>query len=147
MSRNIMCSKTEQLGCKFSIRFDLVNCEVGFSQFNAKWFRSKDGLIQGNSDKWDCTYYTIGSDVALEDAQKEFNRDCEAFDVHLYYSVDKGPICLIDMEPLIGSDYSYDDKETEEEVLQLLVDDYVSRSEILEEAEAELLNFIAELTK
>jgi hypothetical protein len=146
MSHNILCSKTETLG-KFSIRFDLVDCEVGFSQFSAKWFRSKDGLIQGSSDRWDCTYYTIGSDVELEDAQKEFDRDCEAFDVHLYYSVYKGSLCLIDMEPLIGSDYSYDDKEAEGEILQLLVDDYVSKLEILEEAEAKLLNIIAELTK
>ena len=51
------------------------------------------------------------------------------------------------MEPLIGSDYSYDDKEAEEEILQLLVDDYVSKLEILEEAEVKLLNIIAELTK
>lgn len=146
MSHNILCSKTETLG-KFSIRFDLVDCEVGFSQFSAKWFRSKDGLIQGSSDRWDCTYYTIGSDVGLEDAQKEFDRDCEAFDVHLYYSVYKGSLCLIDMEPLIGTDYNWMDKEQPEDILKLLIKDHAETEALEQQAEAELLNVIAELTK
>lgn len=147
MSHNIMCSKSETFG-KFTIRYDLVNCECGLSQFRDKWKESIDGLVIGSDGgRWTCAWYTIGEDCTVEQAQKEFDRDCEAFDVHVYASVYKGSVCLIDMEPLIGSDYNWDDQTSPEELLAYLIRDYGNQKELEQMATEELLKAIRELTE
>jgi hypothetical protein len=51
------------------------------------------------------------------------------------------------MEPLIGTDYNWMDKEQPEDILKLLIKDHAETEALEQQAEAELLNVIAELTK
>ena len=73
----------------FEIVYKLVSYEnEGFSLFNDKWGRSDSGeVMDDRGNKWTCSWYAIGNDVSVENAQKEFDRDCEAFDVHLFADV------------------------------------------------------------
>lgn len=129
MSEVISSKKIVKNG--FTLLVELVALyECGFSQFNDKWKRDQDGLIVcDNGDYWNCTWYTIGvlkhgADVTAYQAQKEFDRDCGAFDVCLNVKVLKSDIELID-QTIINSDYSYDDDQTPEQVLEYLQSDYL----------------------
>lgn len=106
MSREILASKTiEKNG--FDFKLDLLSyADCGMSSFDDKWIRNVDGPIRGSNDNFDCTWYDIGSDLTIEQAQEDFDRDVQAFDVHLFVAVSKNGIELIN-DPVIGSDYNY----------------------------------------
>ncbi len=104
------------------------------TDFNNKWKRDHSGLIVGSDGtNWDTDYYTIGTlkhgaDVTTYMAQKEFNRDCEAFDISLIITVFKNGVELA-TEYVINADYNYNDEETPDQVLERLYLDYGNNSE------------------
>ena len=106
MSREILASKTiEKNG--FEFRLDLLSyADCGMSSFDDKWILDVNGPIQGDDNNFDCTWYDIGSDLTIKQAQADFDRDVQAFDVHLFINVSKNGIELIN-DPVIGSDYNY----------------------------------------
>lgn len=118
MSREILATKTiEKHG--FEFKLDLLSySDCGMTLFDEKWVRNVDGPIQGSHDNFDCTWYEIGSDVTVEQTQKAFDRDVEAFDVHLFVTVSKKGVELIN-DPVVGSDYNYS------EDADLLLDDLI----------------------
>ena len=141
MSREILASKTiEKNG--FEFKLDLLSCaDCGMSSFDDKWIRNADGPIQGSNDNFDCTWYDIGSDLTIEQAQEDFDRDNQAFDVHLFVTVSKNGIELIN-DPVIGSDYNYSEDE------DLLLDDlieYVDFDDYCSQAEAKVFDLIEAL--
>ena len=114
--------------CGFEI--DLVLKQYDFlSFFNDKWINDQEGLIIGNDgQRWSCTYYTTGRlrdgfDLTVARSQKDFDRDCHAFDVHLFITVSKNGIELVD-DPIIGSDYNYDDDQTPDQILENLYSEH-----------------------
>ena len=129
----------------FEIVYKLVSYEnEGFSLFNDKWYRSDSGEVMGDrGDKWTCTWYVIGKDVSGENAQKEFDRDCEAFDVDLFVDVNYNGRPLLD-EPIIGGDYNWN--ESASDLLEVLID-YVNIEELVDQAENERLETIKDLQK
>ena len=130
----------------FEIVYKLVSYEnEGFSLFNEKWYRSDSGEVmddQGN--KWTCTWYVISKDVSVEDAQIEFDRDCEAFDVHLFADVNYNGRSLLDSVTIIGGDYNWN--ESASDLLEVLID-YANIEELVEQAENERIETIKDLQK
>ena len=144
-NQSVIVSKVVYLN-DFEIVYKLVSYEnEGFSLFNEKWYRSDSGEVmddQGN--KWTCTWYVIGKDVSVEDAQIEFDRDCEAFDVHLFADVNYNGRSLLDSVTIIGGDYNWN--ESANDLLEVLID-YVNIEELVEQAENERLETIKDLQK
>ena len=130
----------------FEIVCKLVSYEnEGFSLFNDKWGRSESGeVMDDRGDKWICTWYVIGEDVSVEDAQKEFDRDCEAFDVHLFADVNYNGRSLLDEVAIVGGDYNWN--ESASDLLEVLID-YVNIEELVDQAENERLETIKDLQK
>lgn len=130
----------------FKIELNLVSYEEeGLSFFNEKWVRSKTGpIVDTGHSRWDCTYYTVGRDCTVEQAQKEFNRDCEAFDVSLFATVSLNDVVLLKDEAIIGADYNYE--EDAEKLLADLLFDYVDVEALVKKAEEERLEIIKNLT-
>ena len=124
----LITSKTIQID-GFTVTITLTDLQCGLSDFNNKWTRDINGKITGgDGDKWDCNYFSIGqlnngNDATVASAQKEFDRDCTAFDVVLSVTISKCDVVFFD-ETVICSDYNYDDKDTPNEVLQHLYDEY-----------------------
>lgn len=124
----------------FTIVISLIaDYNSGFTQFSDKWTRDNNGLIIGDDDlRWGCTWYDIGqlnkgNDITVYKAQKEFNRDCNAFDVLLNITVLKNNIELIN-DVIIGDDHSYDDERTSLELMNYLISDYLDVSYHLDSA-------------
>lgn len=141
MSCEILASKTiEKNG--FEFKLDVLSyADCGMSSFDDKWIRDVNGPIQGSNDNFDCTWYEIGSDLTIEQAQEDFDRDVQAFDVHLFVTVSKNGIELIN-DPVIGSDYNYC------EDANLLLDDlvgYVNFNEYCSQAEVKVFELIEAL--
>ncbi|MCJ8334851.1 MAG: hypothetical protein MJH10_11470 [Epibacterium sp.] len=138
----LMTSKTIQLD-GFTVTITLTDLQCGLTDFNNKWTRDVNGKIAGrDGDVWDCEYFSIGqlnkgNDVTVTTAQKEFDRDCHAFDVALNVSISKCDVSLFD-EDVIGSDYNYNDKETPSEVAQHLYDNYANINSYIESAQNKL---------
>ena len=130
----------------FEIVYKLVSYEHdGHCLFNDKWGRSDSGeVIDYSGNKWTCNYYTIGEDVSVENAQKEFDRDCEAFDVHLFADVNYNGRSLLDEVAIVGGDYNWN--ESASDLLEDLID-YVNIEELVDQAENERLEMIKDLQK
>lgn len=130
----------------FEIVYKLVSYEnERFSLFNDKWDRSDSGEVMNDrGDKWTCSWYTIGEDVSVENAQKEFDRDCEAFDVHLFADVNYNGRSLLDEVAIVGGDYNWN--ESASDLLEDLID-YVNLEDLVESAENERLEMIKDLKK
>lgn len=132
MSREILASKTTEKN-GFEFRLDLLSyADCGMTSFDDKWIRDINGPIRGSNDNFDCNWYDIGSDLTIEKAQEDFDRDVQAFDVHLFITVSKNGIELIN-DPVIGSDYNY--CEDADPLLDDLIgyvdfDDYCSQAEV-----------------
>ena len=105
------------------------------------WFRWSYGW---SGDKWACTWYVIGEDVSVKNAQKEFDRDCEAFDVHLFADVNYNGRSLLDGVAIVGGDYNWN--ESASDLLEVLID-YVNIEELVDQAENERLERIKDLQK
>ena len=119
---NILASRSF-IKCGFEISLELKQYD-NLSEFDHKWKRDPDGLVKSDYGCFNCSYYTIGKlkdgfDCTVASAQKDFNRDCHAFDVHLFITVSKNGIELID-DPIVGSDYNFDDDLTPEQLLEYL---------------------------
>lgn len=141
MSREILATKTvEKHG--FEFKLDLLSyADCGMTSFDEKWVRDDNGEIEGSHCNFDCTWYEVGSDVTIEQAQEDFNRDVEAFDVHLFVTVSKNGIELIN-DPVVGSDYNYC------EDVDLLLDNligHVNFEEYVKQAKSEMVNLIEAL--
>ena len=94
-------------------KLDLVGYpENGMSTFNDKWKYDNDGLVKGAGRNFDCTWFTVGRDCAVEQAQQEFERDNSAFDVALNVTASKNTIELIDQN-IISGDYNYNENANE----------------------------------
>ena len=130
----------------FEIVYKLVSYEnEGFSLFNDKWGRSDSGeVMDDRGNKWTCSWYVIGDDVPVENAQKEFDRDCEAFDVHLFADVNYSGRSLLDEVAIVGGDYNWN--ESASDLLEAL-SDYVDIEELIDQAENERLEMIKDLQK
>ena len=130
----------------FEIVYKLVSYEnTGFSLFNDKWGRSDSGeVMDDRGNKWTCSWYAVGEDVSVENAQKEFDRDCEAFDVHLFADVSYNGRSLLDEVAIVGGDYNWN--ESASDLLEVLMD-YVSIEELVDQAENERLETIKNLQK
>ena len=130
----------------FEIVYKLVSYEnEGFSLFNDKWYRSDSGEVMDDQGcKWTCTWYVIGEDVSYENAQKEFDRDCEAFDVHLFADVNYNGRSLLDEVAIMGGDYNWN--ESASDLLEELIA-YVDIDELVNQAENERLEMIKDLQK
>ncbi len=110
MSNTILSSKTiESHG--FSFILNLVSYESeGWTSFHDKWKLDSDGLVSGDRGQmWDQTWATIGTDLTVEQAQEEFDRDVDAFDVQLTVTVTRNGVTLIDSDPVIGGDYNHEE--------------------------------------
>ena len=130
----------------FEIVYKLVSYEnEGFSLFNDKWDRSDSGEVMDDRGCfWTCAWYAIGEDVSVESAQKEFDRDCEAFDVHLFADVNYNGRSLLDGVAIVGGDYNWN--ESASDLLETLFD-YVDIEELIDQAENERLEMIKDLQK
>ena len=82
--------------------------------------------------------------VSYENAQKEFDRDCEAFDVHLFADVNYNGRSLLDEVAIMGGDYNWN--ESASDLLEVLID-YVNIEELVDKAENERLEMIKDLQK
>ena len=138
----LLTSKTIQVD-GFTVTIELTDLQYGLSDFHNKWTRDVNGKITGDDgSKWNCEHFSIGqlnqgNDVTVASAQKEFDRDCHAFDVALSVSISKCDVDLFE-EDVICSDYSYDDKETPSEVAQHLYDNYADINSYIESAQNKL---------
>lgn len=144
-NQSVIVSKVVYLN-DFEIVYKLVSYEnEGFSLFNDKWCRSDSGeVMDDQGDKWTCTWYVIGEDVSVENAQEEFDRDCEAFDVHLFADVNYNGRSLLDEVAIMGDNYNWN--ESANDLLEVLID-YVNIEELVELAENERLETIKDLQK
>ena len=130
----------------FEIVYKLVSYEnEGFSSFNDKWYRSDSGKVMDDrGNKWTCSWYAIGEDVSVESAQREFDRDCEAFDVLLFADVNYNGRSLLNEVDIVGGDYNWN--ESASDLLEVLID-YVNIKELVDQAEYERLVMIKDLHK
>ena len=141
----VLSTKTVNQG-KYAFIFELVSFDSGWDGFSDKWVRSESGLIIGeHGTTWDCNWYTIGKDLTVEQAQQEFDRDCNAFDVGLSVKVDYNNICTIYDELLITSDYSYDDEQSTDELLECLSNSYVDMQYLQDKANEKRLEMLENL--
>ena len=131
------------------IKVSLVaDYQSGFTQFRDKWSRCNDGLvICSDGYNFDCNWYSIGqlnkgNDVTKYQAQKEFDRDCNAFDVLLNVTISKNEIELLD-QVVIGGDHSWDDKNTPKELMEYLISDYLDLDHLLLEVKETLSKLVA----
>ena len=142
----VLSTKTIKHG-KYTFIFELVSFDSGWDGFSDKWIRSESGLIVGEcGTTWDCDWYTVGKDLTVEQAQQEFNRDVNAFDVGLSVKVDYNNICTIYDELLIASDYSNDDDEqSTEELLEDLFNSEVNMQYFQDKANEKRLEMLKNL--
>ena len=141
----VLSTKTIKQG-KYAFIFELVSFDSGWDEFSDKWIMSESGLIVGErGTTWDCNWYTVGKDLTVEQAQQEFDRDVNAFDVGLSVKVDYNNICTIYDELLITSDYSYDDEQSTAEALEYLFNSYVDMQYLQDKADEERLEMLENL--
>ena len=133
----------------FEIEVNLVaDYQNGFTQFSDKWSRCTEGLVVCDDGyKFDCNWYSIGqlnkgNDVTTYRAQKEFDRDCKAFDVLLTVTISKNEIELLD-QVIIGDNYSWDDKSTPLELMEYLLSEYLDLDYLLVEVKETLSKLVA----
>ena len=141
----VLSTKTVKHG-KYAFIFELISFDYGWDGFSDKWVRSESGLIVGErGTTWDCNWYTVGEDLTVEQAQQEFNRDINAFDVGLSVKVDYNNICTVYDALLITSDYSYDDEQSVEELLEYLVNSEVDMQYLQDKANERRLEMLENL--
>lgn len=132
-----------------TFKLDLVGYpEEGMSSFNDKWRLDENGLINGNDSKYTCTWFTIGKlkdgfDVTQASAQKEFNRDCNAFDVSLRVTTLKNGIEILNQH-IVSSDFNY--SECEKELLNDLMEN-LDYEYLHGESLVKIKSLVEELTK
>ena len=134
MSEKIAVKTTTVNG--FVIESCLRNLESGMLGFNDKWVRSNDGEVQGDRQKWTCNYYSIGQlnkgfDSTKAMSQRDFERDCEAFEVALEITVSKADVTLVNDMP-ITTNFNYDDGDPVKLLNELSsdvnIDDYIKQA-------------------
>lgn len=133
----------------FEIEVSLVaDYQSGFTQFRDKWSRCNDGLVICDEGyNFGCNWYSTGqlnkgNDVTKYQAQKEFDRDCNAFDVLLEVTISKNDIELLD-QVVISDNYSWDDKNTPKELMEYLMSDYLDLDYLLVEVKETLSKLVA----
>ena len=92
---------------------------------------------------WSCS--TVGKDLTVEQAQQDFDRDVNAFDIGLSVKVDYNNICTIYDELLITLDYSYDDEQSTEELLEWLLIGEVNMQYLQDKANEKRLEMLENL--
>ena len=141
----VLSTKTVKQG-KYTFIFELVSFNSGWDLFSDKWARSNSGLIVGEHGvTWDCNWNTVGKDLTVEQAQQEFDRDVNAFDVGLSVKVDYNNICTIYDELLITLDYSHNDEQSTEELLEYLFDSEVDMQYLQDKANERRLEMLENL--
>ena len=141
----VLSTKTVKQG-KYTFIFELVSFNSGWDLFSDKWASSESGLIVGErGTTWDCNWYTVGEDLTVEQAQQEFNRDADAFDVGLSVKVDYNNICTIYDELLITLDYSHNDEQSTEELLEYLFNSEVNVQYLQDKANERRLEMLENL--
>lgn len=141
----VLRTKTVKHG-KSTFIFELVSFDSGWDGFSDKWAMSESGLIVGErGTTWDCNWYTVGKDLTVEQAQQEFDRDVNAFYVGLSVKVDYNNICTIYDELLTTSDYSYDDEQSTEELLECLFNNEVDMQYLQDKANEKRLEMLENL--
>ena len=141
----VLSTKTVKHG-KYTFIFELVSFDSGWDGFSDKWTRSASGPIVGErGTTWACNWYTVGKDLTVEQAQQDFDRDVNAFDVGLSVKVDYNNICTIYDELLITLDYSYDDEQSTEELLEWLLIGEVNMQYLQDKANEKRLEMLENL--
>lgn len=119
MQSEILATKTIKSN-DLDITLNLVSyADFGYSQFDEKWIVSDSGVVVGDYHTFDCAWYEVGKDCTIEQAQKEYDRDRDAFDVHLHVTITRNGVTLIDNDPVIGADYNY--QEDANDLLKYLI--------------------------
>ena len=142
----VLSTKTVKHG-KYTFIFELVSFDSGWDGFSDKWVRSESCLLFSGErgTTWDCNWYAVGEYLTVEQAQQDFDRDVNAFDVGLSVKVDYNNICTIYDELLMTLDYSYDDEQSTEELLEWLLIGEVNMQYLQDKANEKRLEMLENL--